>query len=52
MKSKVVLPLKVTEAPAWSLVKIMALLVGAWILSKVMSVHATTAGEICDHSVQ
>jgi uncharacterized membrane protein len=29
-----------------------ALLVGAWMLSRVMSMHAATAGEIWDHTVQ
>lgn len=52
MKPKVVVPEKVTEDPTFSLVRIMALLAGAWILSNVIDVHAATAGEICDHAVQ
>lgn len=52
MKPKVVVPENVTDAPVWSLVSIMAELAGAWMLSRVIEVHAATAGEICDHSVQ
>ena len=49
---KLVVPEKVTEAPVLSFVRIMALLAGAWILSRVMDIQAATAGEIWDHSVQ
>lgn len=52
MKSKLVVPAKVTEAPVWSLVRIIALLRGASMLSRVMSMHFATAGEIWDHAVQ
>jgi hypothetical protein len=46
VNAKLVFPEKVTEAPILSLVRIMALLAGAWMLSRVMSMHAATAGEI------
>lgn len=52
MNPKLVVPEKVTAAPVLSFVKIMALLAGAWILSRVMDMHAATAGEIWDHAVQ
>jgi hypothetical protein len=46
VNSKLVVPEKVTEAPVFSLVRIIALLAGAWILSNVRDMHAATAGEI------
>jgi hypothetical protein len=52
VNSKLVVPEKVTEAPVFSLVRIIALLAGAWILSNVRDMHAATAGEIWDHAVQ
>lgn len=51
MKAKDVVPENVTLAPVLSLVRIIALLVGACMLSKVISMHAATAGEIWDHAV-
>ena len=45
-------PTKATVAPVLSLVRIMALLAGAWILSRVIDMHDATAGEIWDHAVQ
>lgn len=52
MNAKLVVPSKVTEAPVFSLVRINALLAGACIPDRVMSMHAATAGEIWDHAVQ
>jgi hypothetical protein len=52
VNSKLVVPKKVTEAPVWSFVRIIALLAGAWMLSRVIDMQAATAGEICDHAVQ
>lgn len=46
VNSKVVVPEKVTEAPVFSLVRIIALLAGACMFSKVISMQAATAGEI------
>lgn len=46
MNSKLVVPEKVTAAPVFSFVRIIALLAGACILSSVMDMHAATAGEI------
>ena len=52
MNAKLVVPSKVTEAPVFSLVRINALLAGACIPDRVMSMHVATAGEIWDHAVQ
>jgi hypothetical protein len=46
VNAKLVVPENVTEAPILSLVRIIALLAGAWMLSKVMDMQAATAGEI------
>jgi hypothetical protein len=46
VNSKLVVPEKVTTAPVCSFVRIIALLAGAWMLSKVMDMQAATAGEI------
>ena len=46
MKAKLVVPSKVTDAPVFSLVRMIALLVGAWISESVISMHAATAGDI------
>jgi hypothetical protein len=46
VNAKLVVPENVTEAPILSLVRIMALLAGAWILSRVIDIQAATAGEI------
>jgi hypothetical protein len=49
---KLVVPEKVTEAPVLSFVRIIALLAGAWMLSRVIDIQAAAAGEIWDHAVQ
>ena len=46
MNPKLVVPENVTAAPVLSFVRIMALLAGAWMLSRVIDMHAATAGEI------
>ena len=46
MNAKLVVPEKVTEAPILSLVRMIALLAGAWILSSVIDIQAATAGDI------
>ena len=46
VKSKVVVPAKVTTAPALSFDRSMELFVGAWISRRVIAVHAATAGAI------
>jgi hypothetical protein len=52
VNAKLVVPENVTEAPVLSLVRIMALLAGACMLSSVIDMHAATAGDICDQAVQ
>jgi hypothetical protein len=52
VNAKLVVPSNVTLAPVFSFVRIKALLAGAVIPERVMSMHAATAGEIWDHAVQ
>lgn len=52
MNSKLVRPAKVTVDPCWSFVRIIALLLGAWMFFKVMSLQEDTAGAIWEYSVQ
>lgn len=52
VNAKLVFPENVTVAPVLSLVRIIALLAGAWMLSNVMDMQAATAGDICDQVVQ
>ena len=51
VKPNVVVPSNMTSAPIFSLVRMMALLAGAWIFDRVMDMHAATAGDIWDHAV-